>query len=88
MKEPKFKIGDVLKHKSLRIHNCHRLLVIGVGTIKNDDGESIIYALSFEKQFTSNGEQTFVRVILEENEVELFDAAIPVRNDNINPTIK
>lgn len=69
MKEPKFKIGAILKHKSMPKLNCHRLLVIETGTL----GESIIYGVSFEKQFTSTGEASHVRAFLFESEVELFD---------------
>ena len=81
MKEPKFKMGDILKHKSSQRHLSHRLLVIGTGHLNDGDGDSVIYSVSFEKQFTSVGESSHVRTILNEYELELFDAVAPERND-------
>jgi hypothetical protein len=87
MKEPKFKMGNILKHKSSQRHLSHRLLVIGTGHLNDGDGDSVIYSVSFEKQFTSVGESSHVRTILNEYEVELFDDATLERSST-TATIK
>lgn len=73
MKEPKFKIGDVVKHKSINTNRAIRLLVTQTGTLKDNDGESIIYGLSFEDPLAGLGEAHHTRTILNEDELELID---------------
>lgn len=72
-KEPKFKLGDVLRHRATNKHNGRKMLVTSIGSLKNEDGETIIYQLSGEKESFVARDDSFFRTILEEQELEFHD---------------
>lgn len=72
-KEPKFKLGDILRHRATNKHNGKKMLVTAIGTLKNADGETIIYQLSGEKDSYVARDDAFFRSILDEQELELHE---------------
>lgn len=72
-KEPKFKVGDILRHRATNKYNGRKMIVTAVGSLKNLDGETIIYQLSGEKESYAARDDSFFRSILEEMELELHE---------------
>ena len=72
-KEPKFKIGNIVRHKATQRHSSRKMLIMAVGFLKTNDGETIIYQVSAEKESYAPRDDSFFRTIMEEVELELFD---------------
>ncbi len=72
-KEPKFKVGDFVCHKATGGSFPKKMIVMSVGYLKDEDGETIIYQVSGEKESYFAKDDLFFRAILSEIELKLCD---------------
>lgn len=72
-KEPKFKIGEFVRHRAAPKHNARKMVITALGSLRNEDSETIIYQLSGEKESYVAKDDQFFRCILDEQEIELYD---------------
>lgn len=77
-KKHKYQIGDVVIHAASSPINGVRMIITAIGSLKNEDGEILLYQVSGERQPLSQEDHVFFRSILEESEIKIYLTRITV----------
>jgi len=70
---PKFKMNDIVKHKSVEKGNAIKMLIVAWGLLTDDKTTDIIYRVSFQRPMYAGTDNNFAGSIFNENEIELID---------------
>lgn len=72
-KNHKYKIGDIVIHAAVSPIIAARMVITAVGSLKNEDGEILLYQVSGAKDSRVPRDDMFFRTILEESEIKKYD---------------
>lgn len=72
----KFKIGDIVRHKSARKQEAKQMVVVGVGQITDEHGSYNMYLCSGQKNSYAPHDEMFFRVFLMESELDFYENVI------------